>query len=64
MPENSMLPVEGAFVVQFSRETDANQNRFTGRVEHVVSGRSCHFQTLNECLGFIRKVLDTQEPRA
>lgn len=63
MPEQPTLPAEGAFVVQFSSETNPRQGRFAGRVEHVVSGKSCRFQTLNECLGFIRELLDQRAPR-
>jgi hypothetical protein len=33
------------------------QGRLTGRVEHVVSGKSSHFQSLDELLVFIGHVL-------
>ena len=46
-----------AFVVQFRAETDVEQGRFVGRVEHVVSGQATHFQSLEELLAFIGRVL-------
>jgi hypothetical protein len=51
------LPVERAFVVQFHVGTDAAQDRFMGRVEHVMSGQAAHFQTLEEFLAFTARVL-------
>jgi len=45
------LPVRQAFVVQFGAETAVGQQRFVGRVEHVVSGQVAHFATLEELLG-------------
>jgi hypothetical protein len=52
-----LLPANRAFVIQFSTETDVPQGRLTGRVEHVVSGKSSHFQSLDELLVFIGHVL-------
>ena len=46
-----------AFVVQFRAETDVEQGRFVGRVEHVVSGQAAHFASLEELLAFIGRVL-------
>lgn len=51
------LPAGRAFVVQFSTETDLEQGRLTGRVEHVVSGQASHFQSLDELLAFIGHLL-------
>ena len=48
-----------AFVVQFRVETDVERGRFVGRVEHVVSGQATHFQSLEELLAFIGRVLAT-----
>lgn len=53
------LPAERAFVVQLHVETDLAQGRIMGRVEHVVSGRAAHFDTLEDLLGFIERVLIT-----
>ena len=46
-----------AFVVQFRAETAVEQGRFAGRVEHVVSGQAAQFQSLEELLAFIARVL-------
>ena len=48
-----------AFVVQFRAETEVEQGRFVGRIEHVVSGRATHFASLEELLAFIARVLTT-----
>jgi hypothetical protein len=44
-------------VVQFHAETDVAAGRMTGRVEHVVSGQTTAFQTLEDLLAFIARVL-------
>jgi hypothetical protein len=45
------LPVQRAFVVQFSAQTNVELGRYVGRVEHVLSGHAKRFQTLNELVG-------------
>jgi len=55
-PASPLLP-PWAFVVQFRVETDLAQGRCTGRVEHVVSGQAAHFQSLEELLAFLTRVL-------
>ena len=53
----SSLSPHRAFVVQFRAETDVGQGHCTGRVEHVVSGQATHFQSLEELLVFMGRVL-------
>jgi hypothetical protein len=53
------LPAERAFVVQLHVETDLAQGRIMGRVEHVLSGQAAHFDTLEDLLWFIERVLIT-----
>jgi hypothetical protein len=48
-----------AFIVQFRAETDLAQARCAGRVEHVVSGQATHFQSLEELLTFLTRILLT-----
>jgi hypothetical protein len=55
------LPVRRAFVVQFGAETAVGQQRFVGRVEHVVSGQATHFATLEKLLAFMTRVLAAQD---
>jgi len=57
-PASPLLP-PWAFVVQFRVETDLAQGRCTGRVEHVVSGQAAPFQSLEELLAFLTRVLAT-----
>jgi hypothetical protein len=47
------LSVHCAFVVHFRLSTNLAQ----GRVEHVVSSQSTHFDSLEELLAFIGQVL-------
>jgi hypothetical protein len=54
------LPAGRAFVVQFHVETDLAQGRIMGRAEHVVSGQAAHFDTLEDLLWFIERVLTTR----
>jgi len=56
---DSLLLPEWAFVVQFRVETELEQGRCTGRVEHVVSGQATRFDTLDELLAFLARVLAT-----
>ena len=53
------FPSERTFVVQFRAETDVERGRFVGRVEHVVSGQAAQFQSLEELLAFMARVLST-----
>lgn len=52
--------------MQLRVETDLAQGRIMGRVEHVVSGRAAHFDTLADLLRFIERVLTMRraEPSA
>ena len=52
------LPVWKAFVVQFSRETRARTGTFAGRVEHMSSGRRARFDSTEELLATLRRMLD------
>ncbi len=53
------LSVHWAFVVHFRTNTDICHGQIAGRVEHVVSGQSTHFDSLEELLGFMARVLAT-----
>ena len=57
--ERSPLSPHRAFVVQFREETEVEQGRFAGRVEHVVSGQAAQFDSLEELVAFIGQVLST-----
>ena len=57
------LSVHYAFVVHFRVNSDVAQGRIAGRVEHVVSGQSTHFDSLEELLAFIARVLTQHKER-
>jgi len=52
-----------AFVVQFREETEAVREHFTGRVEHMVSGRAARFHSPEELLAFFAQVLSTMRAK-
>lgn len=56
-----LLPVTRAFVVQVHAEAKVEQGQWQGRVEHVVSFQTAHFQSLEELVAFIVKVLTEAE---
>jgi hypothetical protein len=51
------LPTNRAFVVQFRTQTTGVSPSYAGRVEHVVSGEGVRFQSLEELLAFMTRVL-------
>ena len=55
--ETAPLSVHWAFVVHFRTSSDVLHGLIAGRVEHVVSGQSVHFDSLEELLAFIDQVL-------
>ena len=55
------LSVHWAFVVHFRVSSDVARGQIAGRVEHVVSGQSTHFDSLEELLAFVARVLTQQE---
>lgn len=61
MPPNverlAPLSVHHAFVVHFRVNSEVAQRRMAGRVEHVASGQSTHFASLEELLAFMGRVL-------
>jgi hypothetical protein len=54
---NRPLPMELAFVVQLHVETEVAWGRIIGHVEHVPSEQAAHFDTLEDLLTFIERVL-------
>jgi hypothetical protein len=53
------LTVRRAFVVHFRTSSNVTHGPIAGRVEHVVSGQSTHFDSLEELLAFMARVLAT-----
>lgn len=52
------LPAKRAFVVQVHADAKVEQGQWQGRVEHLVSYQAARFQSLDELLAFIVKVLN------
>jgi hypothetical protein len=52
------LPVGKAFVVQFTEETRTRRGVFSGRVEHMRSGRRARFDSAQELVVELGKMLD------
>ena len=59
--EHSPLSPDRAFVVQLRAETDITRARVVGRVEHVVSAHATQFQSVEELLVFIDRMLTRGE---
>ncbi|MBI3797377.1 MAG: hypothetical protein HY268_10495 [Deltaproteobacteria bacterium] len=55
------LPARRAFVVQLHAEARLEQGHFTGRVEHLVSHQATHFESLEELVAFIVRVVTEQQ---
>ncbi len=55
--EAPTLPAYKAFVVQFSRETSPHTRTFSGRVEHMTSGRRARFASAQELFSVLAKML-------
>ena len=56
-PDESPLLPHRAFVVQLREHADVERGQWAGRVEHVTSDQATHFQSLEELLAFIARVL-------
>jgi hypothetical protein len=53
----SELRNNNAFVIRFSSDADFEHGGIKGRVEHVASYESKRFQSLDELLAFVSRVL-------
>jgi hypothetical protein len=59
---DASLPVSRAFVMQLTPDTVQVAGRFQGRVEHIESGQSHRFASLDDLMAFIAGVLEPNEP--
>jgi len=62
-PGGSSLPVSRSFVVQLVADTVPASRGFRGRVEHIESGRSRRFASLEDLGAFIGEVLEANQSR-
>ena len=51
------LPANRAFVVQFHADAQPEKGQFRGRVEHMVSYQSAHFESVEELTAFMVRML-------
>lgn len=58
---STRLPRRRAFLVQLGADTDPSLGKLTGRIEHVDTGRSAHFESREELHVFVRRVLGEEE---
>jgi len=56
-PEQPALPAWRAFVVQFTREREDLPGAFSGRIEHLSSGRQARFESPEELVVTLRRLL-------
>jgi hypothetical protein len=63
-PEGSVLSVHRAFVVHLSAAGGPTRRRFSGRVEHLSSGRTAQFSSLTGLLTFLGEFLTDPRPRS
>ena len=62
MPKNKpSLPSNRAFVVQLRGDADVEHGDFRGRVEHLVSMQATHFESVEELIAFIVRVVSTRQ---
>ncbi len=50
-------PADNAFVLRFAAGVDPARGILAGRVEHVVSGRGQRFESCDELLAFVARML-------
>jgi hypothetical protein len=55
------LPARKAFVLQLHADAQVEHGHFKGRVEHLVSHQAAHFESLEELLAFIVRVVAAQQ---
>jgi len=48
---------KAAFVIQFRESTDIEAGRVEGKIEHISSYQSARFQSVEELLAFVARVL-------
>jgi len=58
------LPTDRAFVVQVHADATVEQGQVWGQVEHIVSGRATHFQSVEALVTFMVHVLTRATERA
>jgi len=55
------LPARKTFVVQLHAEAHLERGDFKGRVEHIVSHQATHFESLEELVEFMIRMVSEQQ---
>ena len=50
---------KAAFVIQFRESTDIEAGRVEGKIEHISSYQATRFQSVEELMAFVARVLAT-----
>lgn len=58
--DQSPLSPHRAFVVQLREHVDVEKGQWVGRIEHVTSGVTARFQSLDELVAFVTRVVAAQ----
>ena len=62
MPGNQpSLPSNRAFVIQLRGDIDVEHGECRGRVEHLVSAQATHFNSIEELMTFIVRIVTAQQ---
>jgi len=59
-----VLAPHRAFVLQLYTDAELTSEHLAGRVEHVVSGQTSHFHSVEELLEFMTQVLTPDRPKS
>ena len=62
-PEAPELPTGRAFVLQLSRETGPTLEPFSGRVEHLATGRRTRFENFEDFRAAVIRLLNGAKQR-
>ena len=61
-PSEPRLTPAAAFLVQLGSDSDLTTRRLRGRIEHVTSGRSDRFGSIDELIAFMAEHAAFEEP--
>ena len=57
--QTAPVSIHRAFVVHFRTDADVVQGQIAGRIEHVLSGQSAHFASMEGLLAFVAQIVSS-----